>query len=338
MIKINQKRIILFIGMIMGMTLHAQVNLKKVGQSTMNFQLVGVSPRASSMGEAFCAIGKGAESIFFNPAGIAETSTPFDLKMSITQWIADINYTAGALVYNGGPLGSVGLSVLVVDYGDIYATGLLSGSESSSYPQGYKDLGLMSNIGAYSIGLTYGRAVSTQFFIGGNMRLAGQNLGTNQFGDEKRENNAQKLVFDAGVKYYTGLRSFRFGMAIRNFASNLKREEIDEQLPILFTMGFALDLLDFMMPEGHQKQALTLAVDFLHPNNYSERVNAGVEYLLFDTFAFRCGYQTNRDLADWSAGLGVHKQIGKRQVTFDYSYSNFDIFDGVNRLAMGLAF
>ena len=336
--KINQIVLILNAGMIIGTSLQAQVNLKKVGQSTMNFQLVGISPRASSMGEAFCAIGKGAESIFFNPAGVAETKTPFDLKMTITQWIADINYTAGALVYNGGSFGSIGFSVLVVDYGDMYATGLLSPSESSAYPQGYKDFGLMSNIGAYSAGLTYGRAVSTQFYIGGNVRIAGQNLGTSMIGTEKRDNNAHKLVFDAGIKYYTGLKSFRFGMAIRNFSSNLKREEIDEQLPVLFTMGFALDLLDFIVPEDHKNQTLTFAADFLHPNNYSERVNAGLEYMLFNTFAFRCGYQTNRDLADWSAGLGAQKSIGKKQMTFDYSYSNFDVFDGVNRLAIGIAF
>ena len=45
------------------------VEMKKVGQSTMNFLQVSVIPGASAMGEAYTAIGTGCESIFFNIEG-----------------------------------------------------------------------------------------------------------------------------------------------------------------------------------------------------------------------------------------------------------------------------
>jgi len=317
---------------------YAQVGLKKVGQSTMNFLLVSLSPHASAMGEAYCALGTGAECIFFNPAGISETTNRFEMQTYNAQWIGDINYLGGSFIWNMRQYGAVGLSLLSVDYGTIYGTSLLSGGEKELYPQGYKDLGEVDNVGAFACGLTYGRAISTQFLIGGDIRIVGQNLGQSQLDSGLKNNNAVKMVFDAGVKYNTGFRSFRFGMSIRNFSSNVKREEIDEQLPLLFTMGVAIDLLDVVAPALSQSNSLNLAVDFLHPNNYSEQINYGLEFLLFEHFAIRCGYQTNRDLASWSAGVGLNYDVGKNNLRFDYSYSDFDLFSGVNRLSLGIAF
>jgi hypothetical protein len=316
---------------------NAQVGLEKVGQSTMNFQLVSISPRASAMGEAFISVGQGAESIFFNPAGLTESDNRFDVKLYTTSWIGDIDYIAGAFAWNLGNYGSIGFSALSVDYGTIYRTSLVPKGDESLYPSGYIDLGTVSNVGAYSLGLTYSRAISTQFFIGGNLRLVGQNLGQNNLESGVKDNDATKLVFDLGVKYYTGLRSFRFGMAIRNFSSNVKRERIYEQLPILFIMGAAIDVFELISGEPGENQLL-FAIDFLHPNNYSERMNLGVEYLLFGKFALRAGYQTNQDVASWSAGIGLNSEIAGKTVIFDYSYSNFDIFDGVNRLSVGFSF
>ncbi len=338
------KRITIFVMILLAtfllnQTLEAQVGLNKVAQSTMNFQLVGISPRASAMGDAFMAMGRGAESMFYNPAGIAESSRSFDVSLNITQWIADINFMAGAIVWNMKNYGAIGFSALAVDYGTIHGTSLIDPSEQAQYPLGYKDNGAVNNVGAYSFGLAYGKAVSQQFLIGGNVRLVGQNLGENIFfSSDLKKNNATKLVFDAGVKYYTGFKSFCFGMAIRNFSSSIKREEISEQLPILFTMGMAIDLFDFFSAIDSKDNSLTLAIDFLHPNNYSERVNFGLEYQLWERIALRGGYQTNQDLASWSVGAGLKQTIGSNLFEFDYSYSRIEIFDAVTRLSIGIAF
>jgi hypothetical protein len=316
----------------------AQVGLKKVAQSTMNFQLVSISPRASSLGEAFCALGTGAEAVFFNPAGIIDLNQRCDLQFYTTKWIGDIDYFGGSFVWNLGRFGALGLSMLNVDYGTIYGTSLITAAEKDLYPLGYKDLGEVKNVSAYAYGLTYGKAISTQFHIAGNLRLVGQNLGQSQLADGLKDNNATKLVFDGGVRYNTGLKSLVFGMAIRNFSSNIRREEIDEQLPLLFTMGIALDLMQVISANVAKDHNLNLAVDFQHPNNYTERVNLGLEYLLWNRIALRAGYQSNRDLASWSAGFGVNTNIVGSRVVFDYSYSNFDLFDGVNRFAIGVVF
>jgi hypothetical protein len=317
----------------------AQIGLKKVAQSTMNFLLVSTSPRASGMGEAYYSTGTGAEAMFYNPAALAEVDKSVDVSANITNWIADIKYISGSVAWNLGNYGVVGANIVTVDYGTIYGTSLISSSEQAAYPLGYKDNGELGNIGAMAVGVSYAKAINSQFLIGGTVKIASQSLGENQFSTgENKKNDAAKLVFDAGVKYYTGYRSFRFGMAIRNFASNIKREQIEEQLPLTFTMGIAMDMFTMVTGEKVKDNTLTLAVDYLHQNSYSERVNLGLEYIFMNLISLRGGYQTNRDLSSWSLGAGISHIIFDKQIRLDYSYSKFDLFDPVNRIGVGVQF
>lgn len=317
---------------------YSQIGLNKTAQSTMNFLLVGTSPRACALGEAFTAIGSGSESMFYNPSGLTMMEREFDITLNYTKWIADINYLSGAAAWNLGVYGVVGINLLTVNYGDIKGTSLVSPGESGNYPLGYKDNGNLSNVGAYSVGLSYAKAISEAFSIGGNIKIAGQNLGESDFGTSVKQNNAAKLVFDAGVRYSTGFKGFTFGMSIRNFSTSLKREEIDEQLPLLFSLGTAINLMAVIDEEYSESNSTLLAVDFLHPNNYSERVNIGAEYKFQQMIAVRFGYQTNRDIASWSAGLGFNTSISDYDLQVNYSFSKFDLFDNVQRISIAFSF
>jgi len=314
---------------------YGQVGLNKLAQSTMNFQLVSVSPKASGMGDAFFAVGKGSEAIFYNPAGMVETDKTFDITINYTQWIADINYLSVAALYSLGNYGSVGFSLLSVDYGEINGTSLVDPSMQDLYPAGYIDNGLINNVGAYSIGLTYAHAVSMNFLIGGNFRYVGQNLGDNNFNDET--NNATKFVFDAGVLYKTYFKGFRFGMALRNFSTSIKREAVEEQLPLTFVVGTAINLWEFFEPEPSDEESLILAVDFMHSNAYSERFNFGLDYKILGMVSFRVGYQTNRDIQSWSAGFGLSTELSSTNIELNYSYSSMEYFDSINRLSLNFA-
>ena len=99
-----------------------------------------------------------------------------------------------------------------------------------------------------------------------------------------------------------------------------------------------MDFYDIIEPGHNSDYALNVAVDFLHQNNYSERVNFGAEYKLMKMIYLRAGYQTNRDLASWSGGLGIDTSISDYDIQFNYSYSRFEIFDSVNRISVGLNF
>ena len=304
----------------------------------MNFLLVGISPRACALGEAFTCIGTGSESMFYNPAGLTVMESDFNIDINYTQWIADINYLGGGVAWNLGTYGVVGLNLLTIDYGVINGTSLIPESQESNYPLGYIDNGPVSNVGAYSVGLSYAKAISQEFSIGGNIKIAGQNLGQNSWGGNTKDNNATKLVFDAGVRYNTGFKDFIFGMSIRNFSTNIKREEIEEQLPLLFSFGASINLLKVVNEELAKDSKLVFAIDFLHPNNYSERVNLGMEYHFLGMISLRGGYQTNRDLASWSGGIGLNTSISNYDLEVNYSYSRFKYFDSVSRVSLVFSF
>jgi len=209
-----------------------------------------------------------------------------------------------------------------------------AGSENTTY----EEMGEMSNVGAYSVGVTYARSISEQFLVGVTVRYATQNLGESMTKSGLTKNSVGTMAADLGVKYYPGLKSFRFAMAFRNFSPQLKREEVYEQLPLTFTIGSAIDLMDFIDPEHGGETALTVSADFLHSNNYSQRLNFGAEYLMFGTLSLRGGYQTNRDIASWSAGVGVMTSLEDVELGVHYSFSRFEYFDGVNRLSLQILF
>lgn len=315
-----------------------QTELNKTAQTTMNFLLVGTSSRASAMGEAYVNVGKGAESMFYNPAGLSLLEKNFDINLNYTQWIADITYLSGGVAWNIYDFGVIGAHLLTVDYGTINGTSLISASELSLYPLGYKDNGLVNNVGAYVFGLSYAKTITKEFSMGLTMKLAGQNLGQSTFGSDTKDNDASKIAFDAGVKYQTGFNDFAFGMFIRNFATNVKREEIEEQLPLLFSFGASIDVMQIIQESISNDNSILLAVDFLHQNNYSERINIGMEYTFLSMISLRGGYQTNRDLASWSGGVGFNTSLSDYNIEFNYSYSSFEIFDSVNRISLNFSF
>lgn len=335
-IKIKTILILIFLLSLYIQKVFPQADLVKTGQSTMNFLLVGTSSRACALGEAYTALGTGVESMFYNPAGLTGIEKSFDININYTQWIADINYLSGAIAWNLGTYGVVGLNLLTIDYGTINGTSLIYTSDIERYPAGYIDNGPVGNVGAYAIGLSYAKAISEEFSIGVNFKLAGQNLGRNLLNGGLKDNDATKFVFDAGVKYNTGYKGFVFGMSLRNFSSNIKREEVEESLPLLFSFGAAINLMKFVSSDPESD--LLFSLDFLHPNNYSERVNLGLEYKFLDMISLRGGYQTNRDLASWSGGIGFNTSISSYDLDVNYSYSKFKYFDSVNRVSLIFSF
>jgi hypothetical protein len=307
------------------------VGMNKLGQSTMNFLQISVIPGASAMGEAYTAIGTGCESIFFNPAGLPEMDSRFAALVTNTQWVADINYMAGALAWNLSNIGTFGLSFVTVNYGDIIWTGL---AESPSDVKGYREYGTIGNVGAYAFGVSYGRRITNMFSIGGNVRYVGQQLGESYLETGRKKNSENQVSFDMGVKFYPGIESFRFAMSIRNFGPSIKYEEITAQLPLTFGVGVAMDMMDLIVPAHSQDNSLLVSAEFVHPNNYTERINVGLEYKFMKILALRGGYQSNTDLAGFSGGIGITPpSIGGAKLEIGYSYSVLDIFDGINRFS-----
>jgi hypothetical protein len=220
-----------------------------------------------------------------------------------------------------------------VDYGDIKGARLLSQAD----PQGYEELGNI-DVSAYAIGVAYARQITNKFSIGGQIQVVSQHLGETELQTGMVQNRVTKPTLNFGVKFYPGFKSFRFGMAIRNFSTGATYEEISAQLPLIFKFGAGMDMLDLFAPGHSSKTSFLVSTEFLHPNNFTERVNIGGEFRLAGLLAIRSGYEFNRDLAGLNAGFGITPEIGGNQFELNYSYSAIDVFDGVNRFSLVASF
>ena len=54
--------------------------------------------------------------------------------------------------------------------------------------------------------------------------------------------------------------------------------------------------------------------------------------------SIRGGYQTNRDIMSWSAGIGLNTSVAGNNIEVNYSFSKMDIFKNMNRLSIEFSF
>lgn len=283
------------------------------------------------MGGAFTLPGDDASAMFYNPAGLASLEHGFDFFASRTGWMAGINYSAVGIAKAIANQGTIGISVVFADYGDD-----IIGAQLANNEKGYETTGSL-DVGAYAVGLSYARSLTDKFSVGGQIRYAGQNLGSSVLtaGGSPEENKVSGFAFDFGTIFYPGFESLRVGMSVNNFSAQFKYEEEPFQLPLTFKIGAAMDVLDLW---GEHRNPLLLAIDALHPRDFTERIHLGGEYWYNDLIALRAGYKFNYDEESFSLGAGLKHRIGGTLLKVDYSYNDLEQFDAVSRFSLGIAF
>lgn len=303
--------------------------LKKVGQTGYQFLKIDANARAAAMGSAVTLAGAGAENMFYNPAGLARQTMSLDLVTNQTQWFADISYISVGVSKTVGTLGTFGVSYQTADYGNII------GTQVADNEFGFIETGNV-DVAASSIGLAYARSLTDKFSVGGHMRYASQKLGQNEVEGELKDNTTSGMVWDFGTIFYPGKNSFRFGMSVRNFSQEMIYEQYSFELPITFTIGAAADVFEVLGISNNQ--TLLVALDAVHPRDFTERVHLGMEYGLHDLLFLRTGYKFNYDSEGFSAGAGVNVSLGGFATHISYSMSTAGDFSPVNRISISANF
>lgn len=308
--------------------------LKKVGQTGLQFLKADMSARSAGMGGAFTMVGDDANAMFYNPAGVAQMQSKIDAFGTMTQWIAGITYNAVGVATSVGTIGHFGLTLISASYGDdIYGT-IVADNE-----QGYEETEAV-DVSALAVGLVYAKQISSKFFMGGQIRYASQQLGSSvlEAGESAVDNKVTGLSYEFGSVFYPGLvNSLRLGMSVRNFSPQFKYEQEGFQLPLTFSVGVAADALEFLGMEGGD-HSLLVAIDAIHPRDYTERVHFGLEYWLMDMVALRTGYKFNYDEEGLTFGGGIKYGMGGINLKIDAAYSDFGVFDPVTRFTLGVSF
>ncbi|MDG5766282.1 PorV/PorQ family protein [Balneolales bacterium ANBcel1] len=305
----------------------------KVAQSGMTWLNMPVGARAAGMGSAHVAVANDAGSFFWNPAGYAFTEGT-SVFANRTQWIADINVSSGAVSHNLGNWGVVGLNMTSLDWGTFHGT-----IRSDHADQGYEDTGTFS-VSSLAAGASYGFRISNQFGVGLNVKYLYENLGSTYVGNfdspERASAKMHLIALDFGTIYYIGYRDLRLGVSIRNFSNEQAYRADEFALPMTFRMGLAMDVLSiFSENENH---TLTVASDFIHSRDYTERLDSGLEYGFRNQFFLRGGYKINYDIESFSLGAGVNVDAMGVRTKVDYAYLHMEFFDSVHMLTVNFDF
>ncbi len=322
--------------------------MKKLGQTGLQFLKNDMSARSAGMGGAFVMVGDDATAMFGNPAGLANVTSGFNAFATYTPWIADINYQAAGVVVGLGNMGSIGLNFVNVDYGESIGTRVAQATDTpEEIHAGFVETGNL-DWGALAAGAAYARQLTNKFTVGVQVRYAYQKLGESTLPavmmvdtvevdtTDLFTNEVSGLAYEIGTIFYPGIwNSLRMGMSIRNFSTAFTYEEEPFQLPLLFTMGFAVDLFEVMGMDGDN--TLLFALDALHPRDYTERIHMGAEFGFMDMAFVRAGYKFNYDIESLSLGGGVKVSLAGIGLKVDVAYSMIKYFDNVMKFTVGLS-
>ena len=316
------------------------------GQAAMPFLRLGAGARTMAMADAAISLKGDAAALFYNPAGMAYVENR-SVMLGNMNWLMDTSIQSGAFAINIGNIGTFGVSAMFYNYGDP-----IKGTEiDASTELGYRDVGEFTP-SEYVVGLGYARQISSQFAIGAQIKLAHQDLlgGDIQTGiaykkpdgswkREKHDATQTALAFDFGTIYDTGFRGLTLSMSIRNFGREVIYEQERFDLPITMRIGMGGDLFNLlnMAKEGH---GLMLNVDYLHPRDWSERVNTGLEYSFNDMFFLRGGYKYNYSSEGLTVGAGFKLNLPMGMVRIDYAYKDTKdtLFDAVHVYSLSVCF
>lgn len=313
----------------------SSIEKDKRAQSGFQFLSVVSDARGAAMAEAMTGLEAGSSALFFNPAGMADLESRIDMSASLNEWIADITHNAFSLAVRpwNGNYGVLGFSFQSVDYGEFYRTRVNKDNDLW-----YDDLGTFE-LSAMAFGVGYAKRLTDRFRVGGQVRWVRQNLGETDIpvvsaGTDTTtvENVLKPYAIDFGTQFQTGFRSLVFGMSVRNFSKEIKYVQEGFQLPLVFTLGACMNVLDFFR-EMPFDQALWISVDASHHRDHPEQLKLGMEYRAMNALSLRGGYIWGNDEDGFSFGIGV-RRFG---FGFDYSYSPFGVFDRVQRMTARFA-
>ncbi len=332
----------------------APTSAQKVGTTSLQFLKVMPNARATGMGEAFVTLANGSDAMFWNPAGLSLATTQ-EISTNMTIWLFDTKQSALSYAYPLGDVGTIGVQLQYVDFGEIEETRVdhlgrvWPGDGSVYYNPGLT--GRTFSPKSYLVGITYARNLTSKFSTGITIKYASENLWNDaevvvnvpgqlpgSFTQESYKTNARLFLFDFGMKYMTGYHSLQLAAAVQNFGPQVQFAKEYFPAPMIFRLGASADL---MGPDAllsvNEKNRITASFDLIQPNDYLQQMNLGFEYTFSDMFSLRSGYKFNYDTDGITFGAGVAHELMNIPFTFDYSYGHMgEYLVAVHRISLGV--
>lgn len=339
------KKFIIFICILLAaFQIESFSQITKTGTTAAKFLSIGVGPRANAMGGAFTSIVDDASALYWNPAGAAivdKNSAMFTHTSLFKDLDIGLNFAAVVLPIDG--LGSIGLSVTSLDFGQMDVT-------SELFPEG---TGEKFSASSYAFALTYARNVTDDFVAGVSVKYVREVI---------FNSSAQGIAFDIGTIFNTPFYGIKFSSAITNYGSKMQMEGEDLlvrhdsdpdregnnetvdayyktdqfELPLRLQIGFSKQF------EFLENQSFTLAMDATHSNDNAEYVNIGGELALFnEIICLRGGYKAlflEDSQEGLTFGVGVNYGLEVIDFGFDYAFQEYEYLGNTHSFAVRIKF
>jgi hypothetical protein len=296
------------------MIVPADAGFKRLGASGYTFLKVAQGARAAALGDAYAAVADDVGSVFYNPAGLVYVEGQ-EFTYTYTKWMVGSMFNSGAYA-------------ITTDMGTFAATFIAFSPQDIEETTPFAPLGTgrILNAGDLALGVAYARRMTDRFSLGGQLQYVQETLDTD---------TGSTLNFSMGTLFYTGFRSSRIAMTLRNFG---KSEQIllDKFImPMVFGIGIAMEVYG----EKQDPTRLTVSFEDVFAIDYDNRAHLGAELWLNDTIALRGGYKFNYDTDTISIGGGVRYPFQGRFVKMDVAYTHMgDLLDPALRFSLGMGF
>ena len=162
--------------------------------------------------------------------------------------------------------------------------------------------------------------------VGGNFRWVQEDLDLQSY---------SSYDVDFGTLFYTGFRSSRLGMSLRNLGGDKDVIGQIARFPMVFNLSGAAEIYGNL----GDPMSITVAVEQMFFTDSINRYHFGAEAWIQNMIALRAGYKTGYDSESWSVGAGLRQKLGQQSVSVDFSYSTAEALDeNPIRLSVGLGF
>ena len=295
-------------------------NERRIGTAGAQELLIPIGSRGAAMGGAIMANAEGVEAMYYNPAGLAFMEGT-EAMFTHLPYIADIdvNYFAVGTYIEG--FGNLGFGAKVVSIGDIEET-------TVEEPDG---TGRFFDPTMTVLNLTYARLLTAQVSFGVTAMLINENI---------LEAQATGMAFDVGFMYDPRWHGLSLGLSIKNYGPEMEFDGIgfDRTVenrpqsgnPLAFELPSSINIglgWNFVNDGPHS----SLVTGNFRSNNFSQDMfQGGWEYTYDQKYSLRAGYNFS-DQDEWlygvSLGAGLKVNIQNFDVSFEYSWTETDVFD-----------
>ncbi len=249
------------------------------GSPGLAFLNLGVGARAIGMGDAYTAVDGDASSIYWNPAGIINVEN-IDITLMHSEWFQDIRYECLGGVRSYGDY-AIGASVV-----GLYTDDLEERDGPTAEPIGHFRYFDFAFTGSYA------RRLTDNLDVGGSVKYLHETIA---------DYSAKGVAVDLGGRYrIPGFDGLTAAVALLNLGPQMKFDEEQFDLPVLYKVGVALDV-----PVDALRGNLVVASDAVMPADGGARIHYGMEYEYAGMIALRFGYRSGWDNHNVSWGLGV---------------------------------